>query len=157
MKRYIAALLLALPLALGACSGGIPVQVQTQVAQIEEASKPRQRVEVMARVLKETKEGLAAELKAGRLTRDEFVGTEPAVLRSTAALEQAGQLLHAAADERSLAETAVDPGNKLQYQSTAAANEALAISRTNAAETDIAPLRALLSRARGVPVAVLVK
>ena len=154
MRRYVAILCLALLLPLGAC-GGIPLSVvQSQAEKVEQVSKPRLRVETLARVLKETKDGLAAEFRAGRILPAEFRGTEPPVQRATAALEQAGQLLHAAADERALAETATAPMAKVQYEATAAANEALAIQRSNAAEADIVPLRGILNRARGVPVAV---
>ncbi len=157
MRRYIPIIALALLLPLGACSG-IPLSVvQQQAEKVEQVSKPRQRVETLARVLKDTKEGLAAEFRAGRITQGEFVSTEAPVQRAAAALDQAGQLLHAAADERALAAAATGPAAKIEYEAVAAANEALAIQRTNAAEADIAPLRAILNRARGVPVAVLVK
>ncbi len=72
-------------------------------------------------------------------------------MRATAALEQAGQLLHAASDDNALATTATEPAKKTAYAATASAEEALAIQRTTAAEAEIGPLRDILNRVRGVP------
>lgn len=150
MKRYIAVLLLGL-VALPGCTLVSLEAPKPVLEAVQQASLPRQHVEVLARVLKETKDGLAAEYTAGRLTKIEFLATEGPVQRATAALEQAGQLLHAAADDNALASTALEPGKKAAYAATAAAEEALAVQRTSAAEADIGPLRDTLNRVRGVP------
>ena len=130
--------------------------VQTQVAQVEQNSLPRQRVATLARVLTDTKNGLAAEFGAAHISKADFVATEGPVTRAQTALMQAGELLNAAQADRDLASSAPDNGKKLQYTASAAANETLALRKAEAAEADIGPLRELLNRARGVPVAVAV-
>lgn len=140
---------LAMPFALSGCAGLLGVQQAAE--QVEKVSLPRARVATLARVLKASKEGLAAEWSAGKIGRDAFLGTEQAVVRAEQNLFQAGELLNSAQADYDLAASTTDALKQTQYKATGAAREAMAIDKSNAAEVDIMPLRTLLDGVRGIP------
>lgn len=149
------ALLAMVALALPGCAALQPGGAASEtIAKVEAASKPRQRVDTLARVLKQTQEGLGQAFIQAQLSAEAMAGTEAPQGRAKKALKEAGDLLDTAGNDRALADTAVDKAAKAKYLGQAVANEILAQQRCDAAEADINPLRELLNRARGVPAAV---
>lgn len=150
MRRLALALAALAALQLAACTPTVAIKQEAeQVEQVEQVSKPRQRIEVLARMLAEIKEGLGEERRAGKLDDATFKSTFPLADRASQRLNEAGRSLHLAADDKAMAAT-IDTAEKVTYIIRAGAFEAFAISRAKEAEVDIYAMRDILTRVRGI-------
>lgn len=149
MKKIFLLLALGLCFALPAC--GTLQSAKDAAIKVEQSSLPRARVAVLAVILKDAKEGLAAEFTAGKLSKIDLLATEAPVGRASAALYASGQLLTDSANDTQLAASTTDTVKQLQYRAQAVAQEAMAVRKSDEAEVDIMPLRALLNKTRGIP------
>lgn len=148
------ALLFGLAFMLTGCGTFSYQAAQDKADQAEADSKPRLRVKTLATVLKSTRDQLGLAYDAKLITAAELAGTKAPNDRAEVEIKRAGELLDDADADRRLAASAETTAQRLQYEASAALNEGQALQRARAAEADMAPLRQLLQRSRGVVVPI---